>query len=93
MIKRRFYRNDHGDGDNASDSSSSSDSELDAEAAEETEAEDDVAVVREYHKASSSSFGLFILTSCSCCLLSCFSCFVAGGCHGLVFLNPIVMAL
>ncbi|KAI8541898.1 hypothetical protein RHMOL_Rhmol08G0096900 [Rhododendron molle] len=59
MIKRRFYRNDHGDGDNASDSSSSSsDSELDAEAVEETEAEDDdVAVVREYHKASSSSSG------------------------------------
>ncbi|KAG5535351.1 hypothetical protein RHGRI_023199 [Rhododendron griersonianum] len=58
MIKRRFYRNDHGDGDNASDSSSSSDSELDAEAAEETEVEDDdVAVVREYHKASSSSSG------------------------------------
>ncbi|KAF7134392.1 hypothetical protein RHSIM_Rhsim08G0084200 [Rhododendron simsii] len=58
MIKRRFYMNDHGDGDNAFDSSSSSDSELDAVAAEETEAEDDdVAVVREYHKASSSSSG------------------------------------
>lgn len=70
MIKRRFYRNDHGDGDNASDSSSSSsDSELEAEAAEEeTEVEDDVAGVREYHEASSSSSGSFILTSCSCWL-------------------------
>lgn len=59
MIKRRFYRNDHGDGDNISDSSSSSsDSELEAEVAEEeTEVENDVADVREYHEASSSSSG------------------------------------
>lgn len=41
MIKRRFYKQEHGDKDAASGSSSSSDSELDAEASVDTEEEDD----------------------------------------------------
>ncbi|KAI3785230.1 hypothetical protein L1987_44345 [Smallanthus sonchifolius] len=41
MIKRRFYKQDHGDKDAPSDSSSSSDSDLDAEASVDTEEEDD----------------------------------------------------
>ncbi|CAL5372516.1 unnamed protein product [Camellia sinensis] len=58
MIKRRFYRHEHGDRNSGSDSSSSSsDSELEAEAAEETEAEDDVAEVKEYHQSHSSFSG------------------------------------
>lgn len=58
MIKRRFYRHEHGDRNSGSDSSSSSsDSELEAEAAEETEAEDDIAEVKEYRQSHSSSSG------------------------------------
>ncbi|KAA8547761.1 hypothetical protein F0562_004190 [Nyssa sinensis] len=59
MIKRRLYKQEHGDGDGASDSSSSSsDSELEAEAAEETESEDDVvAEVRENSESCSTSSG------------------------------------
>ncbi|GMP31015.1 hypothetical protein CsSME_00005406 [Camellia sinensis var. sinensis] len=58
MIKRRFYRHEHGDRNSGSDSSSSSsDSELEAEAAEETEAEDDVAEVKEYRQSHSSFSG------------------------------------
>ncbi|GMP31017.1 hypothetical protein CsSME_00005406 [Camellia sinensis var. sinensis] len=83
MIKRRFYRHEHGDRNSGSDSSSSSsDSELEAEAAEETEAEDDVAEVKEYRQSHSSFSGLFILTfvlllvqhfffACSVALLCC----------------------
>ncbi|KVH92426.1 hypothetical protein Ccrd_005534 [Cynara cardunculus var. scolymus] len=41
MIKRRFYKQEHGDKDAASGSSSSSDSELDAEASVDTEEEED----------------------------------------------------
>lgn len=55
MIKRRFYRHEHGDRNSGSDSSS--DSELEAEAAEETEAEDDIAEVKEYRQSHSSSSG------------------------------------
>lgn len=59
MIKRRFYRHEHGDRNSGSDSSSSSsDSELEAEAAEETEAEDDIAEVKECRQSHSSSSGL-----------------------------------
>uniref|UniRef100_A0A5B7APZ3 C2H2-type domain-containing protein n=1 Tax=Davidia involucrata TaxID=16924 RepID=A0A5B7APZ3_DAVIN len=59
MIKRRFYKREHGDGDDASDSfSSSSDSELEAEATEESEEEDNVvAEVRENDKSCSTSSG------------------------------------
>lgn len=65
MIKRRFYKLDHGDRDAPSESSSSSDSELEAEATEETEGEEEeeedgdnddrVAEVRGGQAASSSS--------------------------------------
>ncbi|XP_071916370.1 uncharacterized protein [Coffea arabica] len=41
MIKRRFYKLDHGDRDAPSESSSSSDSELEAEATAETEGEEE----------------------------------------------------
>lgn len=41
MIKRRFYKQEHGDKDAPSDSSSSSDSEVDAEASVDSDAEDD----------------------------------------------------
>ncbi|KAL3813285.1 hypothetical protein ACJIZ3_014553 [Penstemon smallii] len=58
MIKRRFYRADHGSRDAPSESSSSSDSEVEAEATDETEDEEEdipVAEVREKDDASSSS--------------------------------------
>ncbi|KAM7520290.1 hypothetical protein LguiB_019252 [Lonicera macranthoides] len=60
MIKRRFYKHEHGEKDDPSDSSSSSDSEPEAEATEETdeeEEEDVVAEVREKNEACSSSSG------------------------------------
>ncbi|KAM7516340.1 hypothetical protein LguiA_005923 [Lonicera macranthoides] len=64
MIKRRFYKHEHGEKDDPSDSSSSSDSEPEAEATEETdeeeEEEDVVAEVRENNEACSSSSGSFI---------------------------------
>ncbi|MED6218622.1 hypothetical protein PIB30_028321 [Stylosanthes scabra] len=41
MIKRRFYKVDHGDRDASDASSSSSDSEVEAEATDESESEDD----------------------------------------------------
>ncbi|PWA99705.1 hypothetical protein CTI12_AA002330 [Artemisia annua] len=62
MIKRRFYKLEHGDKDAPSDSSSSSDSELDAAASvdsEEVEEDDDNVVVesRKKDEPSSSSSG------------------------------------
>lgn len=62
MIKRRFYKLEHGDKDAPSDSSSSSDSELDAAASvdsEEVEEDDDNVVVESRKKAEpcSSSSG------------------------------------
>ncbi|KAK9066930.1 hypothetical protein SSX86_014254 [Deinandra increscens subsp. villosa] len=62
MIKRRFYKQEHGDKDVASDSSSSSDSELDAEASVDTEQEDDddnnmVVESKKNNQPSSSSSG------------------------------------
>ncbi|KAJ0753909.1 putative transcription factor C2H2 family [Helianthus annuus] len=61
MIKRRFYKQEHGEKDAPSDSSSSSDSELDAEASVDTEEEeDDDDIVMESKKKdqpSSSSSG------------------------------------
>ncbi|KAB1211251.1 hypothetical protein CJ030_MR6G021559 [Morella rubra] len=56
MIKRRFYKLEHADRDQASDSSSSSDSELEAEATEESEG-DVVAEVKENDEACSTSSG------------------------------------
>ncbi|XP_027073266.1 uncharacterized protein [Coffea arabica] len=65
MIKRRFYKLDHGDRDAPSESSSSSDSELEAEATAETESEEEeeergdnddrIAEVRGGQAVSSSS--------------------------------------
>ncbi|OMP11889.1 hypothetical protein COLO4_03615 [Corchorus olitorius] len=61
MIKRRFYRFEHGDNDNASSSSSSSDSELEVEASEESESEEEeveaVAQVKENDQNCSTSSG------------------------------------
>ncbi|KAL4354384.1 hypothetical protein GQ457_06G026790 [Hibiscus cannabinus] len=63
MIKRRFYKFEHGDKDNASDSSSSSsDSELEVEASEgsesESEQEQEVAAqVKQNDQACSTSSG------------------------------------
>lgn len=54
MIKRRFYRHEHGDNDNASDSSvSSSDSEPEVDGAEESQ--DDVEVQEDDESCSTSS--------------------------------------
>lgn len=61
MIKRRFYRFEHGNRDDPSESSSSSDSEVEAEATDETEVEEEeeeenvAADVREKGEATSSS--------------------------------------
>ncbi|GKV16707.1 hypothetical protein SLEP1_g27309 [Rubroshorea leprosula] len=55
MIKRQFYKFEHGDGDDASDSSSSSDSELEAQATEESE--EDVVEEQENDEAHSSPSG------------------------------------
>ncbi|XWS36910.1 hypothetical protein CRYUN_Cryun20dG0125700 [Craigia yunnanensis] len=60
MIKRRFYKFEHGDKDNVSDSSSSSsDSELELEASEESasEEQEDVAQVKENDQTCSASSG------------------------------------
>ncbi|XVF20698.1 hypothetical protein REPUB_Repub12eG0024900 [Reevesia pubescens] len=65
MIKRRFYKFEHGDKDNVSDSSSSSsDSELEVKASEESEPESEseseeeaVAHVKQNHLACSTSSG------------------------------------
>ncbi|XP_022759957.1 uncharacterized protein LOC111306324 [Durio zibethinus] len=60
MIKRRFYKFEHGDKDNVSDSSSSSsDSELELEAAEESESESEevVAQVKQNDQTCSTSSG------------------------------------
>ncbi|KAE8718727.1 putative Retrotransposon protein [Hibiscus syriacus] len=59
MIKRRFYKFEHGDKDNVSDSSSSSsDSELEVEASEESESEQEVsAQVKQHDQACSTSSG------------------------------------
>ncbi|CAK9142946.1 unnamed protein product [Ilex paraguariensis] len=61
MIKRRFYKHEHGDRDDPSESSSS-ESEVEAEAIEETEEEEEeeedaVAEVRENDRSRSSSSG------------------------------------
>lgn len=61
MIKRRFYKFEHGDKDNVSDSSSSSsDSELEVEATEESESEkeeEEVVQIKENDQACSTSSG------------------------------------
>ncbi|XP_022770012.1 uncharacterized protein LOC111313604 isoform X2 [Durio zibethinus] len=59
MIKRRFYKFEHGDKDNVSDSSSSSsDSELEMEATEESESdEEEVVHMKENDQACSTSSG------------------------------------
>lgn len=92
MIKRRFYKHEHGDRDVPSDSDSSSDSEMEAksteeeieeeeeEVEEELEEEDVVAEVRQNNGHCSSSSGLFILTA-SASILNSFrsiqlSCFI-----------------
>ncbi|XP_023769294.1 uncharacterized protein LOC111917893 [Lactuca sativa] len=64
MIKRRFYKQEHGDKDVPSDSSSSSESELDAEASvdtdEEEEENNDNMVMesrkKDHHSSSSSGY-------------------------------------
>ncbi|KAI3768151.1 hypothetical protein L2E82_18593 [Cichorium intybus] len=62
MIKRRFYKQEHGDKDLPSDSSSSSESELDAEASVDTDEEEDNdnTVVesrkKDHHSSSSSGY-------------------------------------
>ncbi|KAL4582489.1 hypothetical protein LXL04_007039 [Taraxacum kok-saghyz] len=62
MIKRRFYKQEHGDKDVPSDSSSSSESELDADASVDTEEEEEdinnnVIESRTQHHPSSLSSG------------------------------------
>ncbi|XVF71533.1 hypothetical protein PTKIN_Ptkin12aG0045700 [Pterospermum kingtungense] len=58
MIKRRFYKFEHGDKDNASDSSSSSsDSELEVEATEQSESEEDIVQIKANDQACSTSSG------------------------------------
>ncbi|KAE8722318.1 putative Retrotransposon protein [Hibiscus syriacus] len=61
MIKRRFYKFEHGDKDNVSDSSSSSsDSELEVEASGESEPESEQGVtaqVKQHDQACSTSSG------------------------------------
>ncbi|XVE72139.1 hypothetical protein DITRI_Ditri11bG0014700 [Diplodiscus trichospermus] len=59
MIKRWFYKFEHGDKDNVSDaSSSSSDSELEGEAPEELESEEEEVVqIKENDQACSTSLG------------------------------------
>jgi len=68
MIKRRFFKLDHGDRDGSDPSSSSSDSELEAEAeATEEESEDDATAEAKpnHDEAGSTSSGWFIyLTVC-----------------------------
>ncbi|KAK1321222.1 hypothetical protein QJS10_CPA03g00465 [Acorus calamus] len=54
MIKRRFYKLDHGDGDADSSSSSSSDSDA-AISSSESESEDEVLAVKEEENPSSAS--------------------------------------
>ncbi|KAG2710758.1 hypothetical protein I3843_04G042400 [Carya illinoinensis] len=56
MIKRRFYKLEHADKDQASDSSSSSDSELEAEAIDDSD-DDVVAEVKENEESCSTSSG------------------------------------
>lgn len=61
MIKRRFYRAEHADRDDAVDSSSSSDSESELEAQATEESEDDAIVeVEENDESCSTSSGLYI---------------------------------
>lgn len=61
MIKRRFYRAEHGDRDDAADSSSSdSDSELEPQASEESE-DEAVEQVKENGQACLNSSGLFVV--------------------------------
>ncbi|KAG2710757.1 hypothetical protein I3843_04G042400 [Carya illinoinensis] len=60
MIKRRFYKLEHADKDQASDSSSSSDSELEAEAIDDSD-DDVVAEVKENEESCSTSSGLTIV--------------------------------
>ncbi|XP_041007843.1 uncharacterized protein LOC121252312 isoform X2 [Juglans microcarpa x Juglans regia] len=57
MIKRRFYKLEHADKDQASDSSSSSDSELEAEATGDSDDDDVVAEVKENEESCSTSSG------------------------------------
>lgn len=78
MIKRRFYKLEHGDRDAPSESSSSSDSEFEAEATEdedEEEEQDDNDTKEEHdgvtrltggNESSSGAFNLMIF----CCTLS-----------------------
>lgn len=56
MIKRRFYKIDHGDRDASDPSSSSSDSEIEAEATEESE-DDAMPEVKQDDDAGSTSSG------------------------------------
>ncbi|XP_061338354.1 uncharacterized protein LOC133285184 isoform X1 [Gastrolobium bilobum] len=56
MIKRRFYKLDHGDRDASDPSSSSSDSELEAEATEESE-DDPIPQVKQDNEVGSTSSG------------------------------------
>nr|XP_025695504.1 uncharacterized protein LOC112797002 isoform X2 [Arachis hypogaea] len=66
MIKRRFYKVDHGGRDASDASSSSSDSEIEAEATDESESEDDEMLEPEVKQdnndddAGSASSGLFL---------------------------------
>lgn len=62
MIKRRFYRVEHADRDDAADSSSSSDSdsELESQASEESE-DKAVEKVKENGQACSNSSGLYFV--------------------------------
>lgn len=66
MIKRRFYKLEHGDRDGPSNSSSSSsDSEIEPEAIEDSDDDDDVVEeLEEDAQACSTSSGFFILSWC-----------------------------
>ncbi|XWS30768.1 hypothetical protein CRYUN_Cryun23aG0017800 [Craigia yunnanensis] len=58
MIKRRFYKFEHGDKDNMLDSSSSSsDSELEVEATVESESEEEIVQIKENDQTCSTSLG------------------------------------
>lgn len=62
MIKRRFYRLEHADTNDAADSSSSSDSDLELEGQATEESEDDpVAEVNGNDESCSTSSGLFFI--------------------------------
>lgn len=98
MIKRRFYRAEHGDRDDAADSSSSdSDSELEPQASEESE-DEAVEQVKENGQACLNSSGLFVVLYFSKSIIwGCFQlwvmllfCLRYGFCNMLFWLMPLL---